>query len=46
VPGQVTEIQGDVNTLVEYVGSPGADVDDPNTEIDERLPTGLYRTIV
>ena len=45
VPGQVTEIQGDVNTLVEYVGSPGADVDDPNTEIDERLPTGLYRTL-
>ena len=45
VPGQVTEIQGDVNTLVEYVGSPGADVDDPNTKIDERLPTGLYRTL-
>ncbi len=45
VPGQVTEIQGDVNTLVEYVGSPGADVDDPNTPEDETLPTGLYRTL-
>jgi guanyl-specific ribonuclease Sa len=46
VPGQVTEIQGDVNTLVEYVGSPGADVDDPNTEIDERLPTGLHALLI
>ena len=46
VPGQVTEIQGDVNTLVEYVGSPGADVDDPNTEIDETLPTGLHELLI
>jgi len=38
VPGQVTSISG-------FLGTPGAEVDDPDTEIDETLPTGLFATI-
>ena len=38
VPGQITSISG-------FLGTPGAEVDDPNTEIDETLPTGLFATI-
>jgi hypothetical protein len=28
-----------------FIGSPGADVDDPNTPEDETLPTGIYEGI-
>ncbi len=38
VPGQITSISG-------FLGTPGAEVDDPDTEIDETLPTGLFATI-
>ena len=36
----------DSNTDVKnFIGSPGADVDDPNTPEDETLPTGIYEGI-
>jgi hypothetical protein len=42
VPGQVTEIQGDVNTLVEYVGVP------PSVDADGNVipATGLHELLI
>jgi len=43
---QVLTAIGDSNTdLKNFIGSPGADVDDPNTPEDETLPTGIYAGI-
>ena len=43
---QVLTAIDDSNTDVKnFIGSPGADVDDPNTPEDETLPTGIYEGI-
>jgi hypothetical protein len=35
----------EITSISGFLGTPGAEVDDPNTEIDETLPTGLFATI-
>jgi hypothetical protein len=41
----LTAIDTSNTDIKNFIGSPGADVDDPNTPEDETLPTGIYEGI-
>ena len=41
----LTAIDTSNTDVKNFIGSPGADVDDPNTPEDETLPTGIYEGI-
>ena len=41
----LTAIYTSNTDIKNFIGSPGADVDDPNTPEDETLPTGIYEGI-
>ena len=41
----LTAVDASEDNVKAFIGTPGAEVDDPDTEIDETLPTGIYEGI-